>query len=348
MDGVRAVREKHEASMVDYICAYYEAKGEREPTRQALIPPTFDAHKERLESALSSLIQRSEEDRQVAIKALRLQLLGLERQTLHRLGPAVLDDVAANCRAAVLLATSRLETAHRPLATDFVKKRHLHQQSLKPSLRNPSCQAELLALDQAEASRCTAALQAGGERREALLREETDMAQAVLRRLVHLPQLLLQLLDATVFESDLVPADEPPEDLHYALKKKMRIDQHEAKLSLSEDAAAEGRPFSVHVWPGLPVNELTPAAAGIDAAAAGGEGGEGEAPATSAEASSNNVRAHRAVIGARDRVYVAYKGYYVARMAEIARMCDAALSEEQQWKVIWDKLVASSKVGGVA
>ena len=60
------------------------------------------------------------------------------------------------------------------------------------------------------------------------------------------------------------------------------------------------------------------------------------------------TRGHRAVIAARDRVYSAYKSYYVSRVAEVARSCDAAMSEEQQWKVIWDKLVATSKVGGVA
>ena len=59
MDGVRAVREKHEAAMMAYCEAYYEAKGEREPTRQALIPLTFEAHREKLEASLSTLIARS-------------------------------------------------------------------------------------------------------------------------------------------------------------------------------------------------------------------------------------------------------------------------------------------------
>lgn len=60
MKGVRAVRAKHEATMVEYCRKYYEAKGEREPTRQALIPRTFEGHKKKLESALSGRIRQEE------------------------------------------------------------------------------------------------------------------------------------------------------------------------------------------------------------------------------------------------------------------------------------------------
>jgi len=345
MKGVYAVREKHEARMVEHCKQYYDKKGEREPTRQALIPLTFEEHKQKLGDALSGLMQRSEDDRMKAIKAFRQQLHTLERQVLNRLGPAVLDDVTNTCRSAVDRTTSKLEAGYRSLSADLVKKRDLHQQSLKPSLRNPSCQPELLALEQAEANRSEAAHRHWTEKRSTLLQAETDMAQTLLRRLVHLPELMLKLLDATVYEVDLIPSEEPPEEIHYALKKKMRMDQREARLARSEDEDAEGRPFSVHVWPGLPLNELTPSAAGVNADQLESDA---EKPTTSAELSSIVTKGHRAVIAARDRIYNSYKAYFLERVVELARSSDSALSEERQWKVIWDKLVASAKVGGTA
>lgn len=53
MQGVLAVRKKHEANLVEHSRAYYDTKGDRPPTRLTLIPPTFEEHKQKLEDALS-------------------------------------------------------------------------------------------------------------------------------------------------------------------------------------------------------------------------------------------------------------------------------------------------------
>lgn len=144
-----------------------------------------------------------------------------------------------------------------------------------------------------------------------------------------------------------MPTKDPPEEIHYVLKKKMRIDQRMAKLALSEDPDAEGRPFSVHEWPGIPLLELTPASAGVEAEDVPPPDAEESPPALSPGMSSNLTRSHRAVISARDKVYNAYKAYYVERATEIARASEASLSDERQWKLVWDKLVAACKVGGI-
>ncbi|KAL3893536.1 MAG: hypothetical protein SGPRY_014162, partial [Prymnesium sp.] len=146
-----------------------------------------------------------------------------------------------------------------------------------------------------------------------------------------------------------VPGDDPPEDVHFALKKKMRMDQRAARLALSEDTPAEGRPFLCHVWPGIPLGELTTTPVGSEGESgiggSAGEEGRGEASTTM---SSNVTRSHTGVIMARDKVYQAYKSYFRERVAQVARSCDAALDEERQWKVLWEKLVSACKVTGTA
>lgn len=112
------------------------------------------------------------------------QLISLER-LLTRVGPSVIDSIVTSSRAAALLASSRLEQEHRPLAHDYAKKRQLHQQSLKPSLRNPSCQAELRALQHAEGSRSESAFSSGEARRRRLLAIEEEQAQSLLRQMTH-------------------------------------------------------------------------------------------------------------------------------------------------------------------
>ena len=116
---------------------------------------------------------------------------------------------------------------------------------------------------QAEASRSDTALQTASRQRAELLQSETQHAAALMARLLRGTEALLALFDATLMADDLVPADEPPEDIHHGLKKKMRIDAREAAADANNDPIPDGRPFPRHVWSGLPLAQLQPAAAGV-------------------------------------------------------------------------------------
>jgi hypothetical protein len=67
---------------------------------------------------------------------------------------------------------------------------------------------------------------------------------------------MLSLLDAVVAQEDLVPADEPPEEVHHALKKKLRMETRDMALDSTQDAKQEGREFMTHLWPGLPLKQM--------------------------------------------------------------------------------------------
>jgi hypothetical protein len=351
IEAVRAVREKHEAEMLTYCEAYYARKGEREITRPKHIPPTIEEHKAKLAAALDALLTKAEDERASAIRTLRFQLVAATR-TLNLAGAAVFDDVAVGARHAAVKAVKAAAAAYTPLAADLQRKRGIHELSLKPSLRNPSAAAELAALEQAEAHRSQETTKAAAAHADAALAAETDHAALLRGRLVHLSALLLRLLDATVYPEDLTPADEPPEETHYELARKMRIEARAKAAAASEDPMAEGRPFPRHTWAGLALGEMTPAACGAAAPAADADadadaGAAAPAVEAAAEASAelvaNFTRPHRSVIAARDRVYASYRTAYIAAVLDVAKARDKATGDERQWALNWAKMVGFLK-----
>ena len=353
IEAVRAVREKHEAEMLTYCEAYYARKGEREITRPKHIPPTIEEHKAKLAAALDALLAKAEDERASAIRTLRFQLVAATR-TLNLAGAAVFDDVAVGARHAAVKAVKAAAAAYTPLAADLQRKRGIHELSLKPSLRNPSAAAELAALEQAEAHRSQETTKAAAAHADAALAAETDHAALLRGRLVHLSALLLRLLDATVYPEDLTPADEPPEETHYELARKMRIEARAKAAAASEDPMAEGRPFPRHTWAGLALGEMTPAACGAAAPAADADadadadaGAAAPAVEAAAEASAelvaNFTRPHRSVIAARDRVYASYRTAYIAAVLDVAKARDKATGDERQWALNWAKMVGFLK-----
>jgi len=377
MPSIAAIREKHEAELLSFCEAYYADKGEREITRPGHIPPTVAEHKAKLGKVLDGFVAKAHKERADAVLGLRLQLIGIAR-ACNLVAPAAFEDLANGAKGAARRAAEAREASTRSLFADLQRKRELHQAALKPSLRNPSSQAELLALEQAEASRSDTALQTASRQRAELLQSETQHAAALMTRLLRGTEALLALFDATLMADDLVPADEPPEDIHHGLKKKMRIDAREAAADANNDPIPDGRPFPRHVWSGLPLAQLQPAAAGVveqeaaapapaDEEAAGlskssskaalskssskaelsKSASAAELPATSAELTSNFTRAHRSVIAARDRTYAAYRVYYGQHVHELARACDAMLASERQWALNWSNMVSQLKAESV-
>jgi hypothetical protein len=375
MPSVAAVREKHEAELLSFCEAYYADKGEREITRPGHIPPTIAEHKAKLGKILDGFVAKARKERADAVMGLRLQLIDITR-AINLVAPAAFEDLANGAKGAARRAAEAREGSTRSLFADLQRKRELHQAALKPSLRNPSSQAELLALEQAEASRSDTALQTASRQRAELLQSETRHAAALMTRLLCASEALLSLFDATLMADDLAPADEPPEDIHHGLKKKLRIDAREAAADANNDPIPDGRPFPRHAWPGLPLTELQPAAAGVieqeapapapaeeEAAALSKSSSKAalsknaskaelsksasaaalEGPPTSAELTSNFTRAHRSVIAARDRTYAAYRVYYGQHVHELARSCDAVLASERQWALNWSNMVSQLK-----
>lgn len=84
-----------------------------------------------------------------------------------------------------------------------------------------------------------------------------------------------------------------------------------------------------------------------DIVTAPSDSAEGSKPESSPAMSSNLTRCHRAVISSRDRAYAAFKTHFTSRIGDVVRTCNAELSQEQQWKIIWDKMVMQSTVSGV-
>jgi len=173
----------------------------------------------------------------------------------------------------------------------------------------------------------------------------------------------VRLLDATLTPEDLQPTDEPPIAAHYAIKKKMRMEQRDQLAQACTDPVAEGRcgafPHVVHTWPGLPLHELTatssssveggrdrPADHGADGdgGAAGAENGaaeaEGDKKSVSAELKGLFTRPHRSMVAARDRVYASHRVFCQARVQQINATYEATLATERQWSVNWAKQVA--------
>ena len=356
MPQIEQIRHKHEVELVSYCKAYYADKADREITRPNHIPASLDEHKVKLADILGGFVQKAAKERVEAVHELRLQLLVIVR-VLNLVPPALFEDVTAGVRAAALKAAEAREEGTRSLFADLQRKRELHQHALKPSLRNPSSQPELLALEQAEASRSDTAIEAASKLRADLLASETAHGATALSRMLRCTEMLLQLFDATLMGDDLVPADEPPEDIHYGLKKKMRMEARAAAVGASNDEIPEGRPFPRHAWASLPLGELEPTAAGVvdpaaEAASPAGveaEGGDegGDEGAGGAETSeklmSNFTRLHRTTATARDRVYAAYRMYYQQRVLELAKACDSTLSDERQWAHNWTKMVSMLK-----
>ena len=352
---VSMAREKHEAEMIRFCEEYHQGRGERAITRPSLIPDDVEEHKSRIEAVLDGLAKKAEDERFASVKTLRLQLLSIWR-LLNLMGASVFDDISATARTAAQQTCATLADQYTPLAKDLERKREVHSASLKPTLCNAGKQAELRALAQAEADRSRSSIQAAERLREDMLKAETEQAALVCRRLVHQSETMLSLLDAMVAQEDLIPADEPPEDVHHGLKKKLRMETREMQLDSSSDEPQEGRSFMTHTWAGLPMGELRPenldkllgnAPPPAEPPAEGAEGAEGGEPAAeegaeasvSAELRSNMTRSHRSVISARDRTYASYKMHYAARVKEINAACERTLSEERQWTANWKKLV---------
>ena len=347
---VQKAREKHEAAMIAFVEEYHETRGERPVTRPSLIPSDVEEHKVKVQAILDHLIAKAQDDREASVKAVRLQLLNIWR-LFNLLGAAVFDDVSTTARATAASACEALEAAYQPLAKDRAKKCETHQAALKPILANANKQAELKALAQAEADRSAASTAAAEKLRDDMLAAETEQSAIVTRRLVHQAELLLSLLDAAVAQEDLIDANEPPVEVHHALKRKLREETREMALAGTTDVPQEGRTFLRHEWKGLPLGELVPekAASLLEAPPAaaptggeGGEGAEGEAPAepeVSPTLTSNMTRSHRSVISTRNRIYAAYKLYYAARVKQINARCEASLLAERQWTASWKKLV---------
>jgi len=343
---VTQAREKHEAEMIRFCDEYHTARGERAVTRPSFIPDNVDEHKAKVQSLLDGLISKAEDERLTSVKALRLQLVAIWR-LLNLVGGAVFDDVSLTARQTAAIACETLDTAHRPLARDREKKREMHEVALKPTLMNAQKQAELRALHAAEADRSAAATATSEQLRSEMLAAESEQAAVVVRRLVHQSQAMLALLDAVVAHEDLIPADEPPLDVHHGLKKKLRMETREMALDSSEDSPQEGREFMTHVWPGLPLGELVAekADALLDGAPPPAEGEEAPPPPElSPELTSNMTRAHRSVISSRDRVYAAYRRHYALRVREINAACEKALSDERQWTAHWKQLVGRAAI----
>lgn len=351
-------------------CEEYHAKrGERQITRPSLIPSDVDTHKEKLQGVLTNLLAKAEDERLASVKRKRQQLIVIWR-ALNLVGGSVFDDLAASCKAAAAATCAELEKAYVPLARDRSRKREMHELALKPTLRNAGNQKELKALAHAEADRSASVVSAATELRDAMLAAESEQADSIVTRLVHLSALLLRLLDACIASDDLTKDDAPPEDVHYGVKKHLRIETREKLLAASEDVKKDGRPYGTHVWPGLPLGELTAAKCGAEPpAATGGEGEEAEGGAEGAAADAGakgaeggaevspelqgnvertvnqqSMRAHRSVVAARDRVYASYKLHYTGRVRQIQSACEAILSEERQWEASWKKLVARIEI----
>lgn len=333
--------------MISFCEAYYEAKGDKEITRPTLIPPKVEEQRDKVQTVCDALITKAEAWRLDAIKALRLQLASLGR-VFNSLGAAVLEDIASGCRLAAAAGRADIEAAHTALAADLDRKRELHQKSLKPSLRNPSNKGEKLALQQAEVQRGEASVELAKAKRDKLLTSETQHAQRFLTRMVHLSGLVIALLDATLMIDDLQPANDPPVDVYYALKKKMRIEQREQMEARSTDPMGEGRPLRRHTWAGLPLLELSLAACGLTAdqlpraAPASEEEGvsKPEELAISAELIGNFTRPHRSAIAARDRIYASMRVDFQSNVKEVTQTCEARLATERQWAVNWGKQVS--------
>ena len=339
---VQQAREKHEAEMIRFCEEYHAQRGERAVTRPSFIPDNVDDHKAKVQGILDNLISKAEDERLASVKALRLQLLSIWR-LLNLMGATVFDDISVTARTTAASACEQLDDDYKPLAKDREKKREMHQAALKPTLCNAGKQAELRALAQAEGDRSAAATAAASQLRSDMLAVESEQAGVVVRRLVHQSTAMLSLLDAMIAQEDLIPADEPPEDVHHGLKKKLRMETREMALDSSADKPQEGRAFVTHIWSGLPTSELTPENAVSlteGASPAPAEGAEPPPPPElSAQLSSNMTRAHRSVISARDRVYAAYRLHYAGRVRAINATCEQALSEERQWKSLWKQLV---------
>ena len=346
-DLVQQAREKHEAEMIRFCEEYHEQRGERAVTRPSFIPDNVDDHKAKVQANLDNLVSKAEDERLVSVKALRLQLLSIWR-LFNLLGASVFDDIAMAARQTAAIAAEELADGYKPLSKDRERKREMHQAALKPTLCNAGKQAELRALAQAENDRTNSAVSAAEQLRSDMLAAETEQAGVVVRRLVHQSESMLSLLDAMIAEEDLIPADEPPLDIHHGLKKKLRMETREMALDNSADEPQEGRAFQIHTWVGLPIGELTPEnceklldAAAPPPPAPTGDGAADEAavPELSPQLSSNMTRAHRSVISTRDRVYAAYRLHYAGRVRDINAACEQALSEERQWTANWKQLV---------
>ena len=187
-----------------------------------------------------------------------MQLLTIWR-LLNVVGAAVFDDISTTARltaAAECEALGVRLTSHWCAMGD-AQARDASGGAQADASATRGKQAELRALAQAEADRSQTSI-AGAEQLKAdMLKAETEQADIVVRRLVHQSMTMLSLLDAICAEDDLIPADEPPEDIHHGVKKKLRMETREMALDSSSDQPQEGRGM-VHPWNGLPLGELTP------------------------------------------------------------------------------------------
>mmetsp|Transcript_4312 Transcript_4312/g.13900 ORF Transcript_4312/g.13900 Transcript_4312/m.13900 type:complete len:1246 (-) Transcript_4312:278-4015(-) len=346
-DAIDAVRTRHEAGLIEYVEAYYTAKGEREITRPSLIPPSLDDFRAKVGDVLSEMVARAHADRHEAANAFRAQLATLKR-TLSLLGPAVFETMAVGCRAAATRAAREIEAAHAPIAAELFAKREANRLALKPSLRSPVNRPQRVALEVAERDRYAAALAAAAALCGELTASEQAHADVLLRRLPHLTHLVLALLDSTLQPEDLSEAEAPPPpEIHYGIYKQMRMEAREVAIRQSEDPPMHGRPFQAHTWDGTPLKELR---APVEPASDGGEGGTEATQAricgveavddASPPLTACFARPQRVAIAARDRVYAAYRSQFEERIQAIVKVADSTLRSEKLWAANFAKQMA--------
>eukprot|EP00941_MAST-03F_sp_MAST-3F-sp1_P006034 g6034.t1 len=176
----------------------YAAEG-----RPGETPDTLDAY-------LEGQKEKATQQREDATRLLREQVTRLHNDVLVKVLPHTLADVAARCKLEVERLTAKERNELEDLHLDWMGEREAHKRRLKPQLSNPNHVKALEELIESEKQRCDESRGHIEKVRQHCLTVEVDQSKVFFKRLLHLSQEVLPLLDSILCYEDFkaLPGDE--------------------------------------------------------------------------------------------------------------------------------------------
>mmetsp|Transcript_26469 Transcript_26469/g.43335 ORF Transcript_26469/g.43335 Transcript_26469/m.43335 type:complete len:1527 (+) Transcript_26469:112-4692(+) len=290
---VQSVQAGWKQELLSICQDYHKNRKERQVTRPARIPPTFEEHVLKVENTVRALNESAANFRSTRIKGLRglIARLGL---CLQQVPSVVFGDILATYEGQVERERRIMDTQYGKSKEKLEAKRSEHQVALHPRLANPNFSKELEDICSAEDKRGAELLAISKLYLQTLTEKETALAADFLRRIVHSQSVLNVLFDTTVMSEDLIKTEET---VTVAERKTLRrllsdaqrgVENNDAvrasvstpqmtsissvalaakstkqsigvvkKAKKENEASESNRPFKTTSWPLLPKDELS-------------------------------------------------------------------------------------------
>ncbi len=329
MTKVLKIEQEKKEALAKLVKDFYDRKGPRPVTRPNKVAPSLAEMNERNERALKEMVKNAEKFVDEKTRELRLLLATLDA-LMARVPPVIFSDLVKRADHVRKAKLSQVEGAFKDFVATSRRLRDANGLALKPILARPGLADELAALRQREAARSEETRARIAAQFEIVRAAEDAYGERVTYAAAHGATVLLGTFDALPQLQHLVPTADDIPAKRKSLKTLLRQQQRDASKPAAA-ALGPGQPFPTRTVGGVPVGELTWAAATADPPA--------QPAGTTAAVECDDTTNHATVQRARDKTFELTRGEFRRRVAESKSRLEGMARDEELWLAYWMELL---------